>query len=149
MPQSRRLVTGQYYILYRQTAASPVEWTPLACLTSKSFKSPTKVIDITSDCGPDTLAGFAAQTVDIAGFVDYDSTDSESGTELYQLQQDVQNQMSPAYTWKIEPEAPLTGDSTFTFDANISNYQQDFNTDTPVGFTATFGVQGVVALTIT
>ncbi len=149
MPQSRRLVTGQYYILWRQTTASPVEWTAIACLTSKSLKSPTKVIDLTSDCGPDTLAGFANQSLDIAGFVDYDVSDSESGNELYDLQQATTNQESPAYTWKIEPETPASGDATWNFDANISNWQEDWATDTPNSFTATLGIQGVAVLTRT
>jgi hypothetical protein len=148
MAQTRRLAVGSYYILSRLTTASPEEWTVIACLTSKSFKSPTKVIDVTSDCGPDTLAGFAAQTVDVAGFCDFDSSDSESGGELYNLQQAPTNSLSPAYTWKIEPETPIAGDYTLTFDGNISNYQWDANTDNPVSFTATLGVQGTVTLMI-
>ena len=146
--QIRRLVQGQYYLLERLTQASPEEWTPLACLTTKSFKSPTKTIDVTSDCGPDQLAALANQTIDIAGFVDYDSSDSESGQTLYDLQQDPQNAESPAYSWRIYPATSQAGDQSLTFDANISNFQEDFNTDTPVSFSATLGVQGTVTQTI-
>lgn len=142
--QSRRLQQGQYYILSRRESASPDVWIPIACLTTKSFKSPTKTIDVTSDCGPDQLAALANQTVDIAGFVDYDSSDSESGQNLYELQQDTQNQSSPAYHWRIYPGDAITGDQSLEFDANISNFQEDFNTDTPVSFSATLGVQGTV-----
>lgn len=142
--QSRRLQQGQYYILSRLSVASPETWVPLACLTTKSFKSPTKTIDVTSDCGPDQLAALANQTIDIAGFVDYDSSDSESGQSLYELQQDPQNQSSPAYSWKLYPATSQAGDQSLTFDANISNFQEDFNTDNPVSFSATLGVQGVV-----
>lgn len=144
MAQSRRIVSGQYYILSRLTSASPETWVVVACLTQKSLKLPTKTIDITSDCGPDQLAGTASATIDIAGFVDYDSSDSESGQDFIELMQDSQNNESPAYSWKLEPETPVTGDQSFTFDANISNYQQNFNTDNPVDFTATLGVQGII-----
>ena len=145
MAQSRRIVSGQYYILSRLVSASPDTYTPIACLTTKSLKSPTKTIDITSDCGPDQLAGTANPTIDIAGFVDYDSTDSESGQDLFSLQQASQNNESPAYSWKLEPESPIAGDQSLTFDANISNFQEDFNTDNPVSFSATLGVQGFIA----
>lgn len=140
---------GQYYVLSYQSQASPVEWKVVACLTQKSFKSAVATIDATSDCGPDQIGGTTTQTFSIQGIEDYDPSPAISGTRLYQLQSNAQNQSSPAYTWKLEPASPIEGDTSLLFNAFISNYQQDYNTDNPITFSADLGIQGLAEIDVT
>lgn len=141
------LHVGQYYILSYQSVASPVAWKVVACLTQKSFKAAVATVDATSDCGPDQIGGTTTQTFSIQGIEDYGNSAIESGSDLYLLQTAAQNQQSPAYTWKLEPATPVVGDTTLLFNAFISNYQNDWNTNQPITFTADLSVQGIAGLT--
>lgn len=141
-----RRQSGQYYGLYYQTVASPATWKLIACLTSKSFKSALAVIDATSDCGTDSLGGNITQSVSIQGFEDFNDSTIESGADLYTLQVDAQNQTTPAYTWKLAPITPATGDHTLTFYGFISNFQRDYQVNQPITFTADLNIQSGTAV---
>jgi hypothetical protein len=142
-----RRQSGQYYALSLQTVASPVTWEVVACLKTKSFKSALNVIDATSDCGTDSLGGNITQSFSINGFEDFSDSTIQTGNDLYSLQVAAQNQSSPAYTWKLAAVVPQTGDTILTFNAFISNYQQDYATNDPIGFTADLNIQGTAVLT--
>lgn len=142
-----RRQTGQYYALSLQTVASPATWEVVACLTTKSFTSALNVIDATSDCGVDSLGGNITQSFSIEGFEDFGDSTIQTGNDLYNLQIVPQNQTSPAYTWKLAAVSPVTGDTILTFNAFISNYQQNYATNDPIGFSATLNIQGTAVLT--
>lgn len=147
---AERKVMGQYFILSYESSASPVTWVPVACLTSKTLKVANKTIDATSDCGADFLAGLANSTVSAKGFYDFGNAGVKSGQDLFSLQAAAQNGLSPAYTWKIAPVTPVTGDPTWTFNGAINNFQGDFNVDAPAEFSVDLLVQtGGIVQTIT
>ena len=106
------------------------------------------VIDATSDCGTDSLGGNITQSFSIAGFEDFGDSTIQTGNDLYSLQIAAQNQSSPAYTWKLAAVTPVAGDIQYVFSAFISNFQQDFATNEPIGFTADLNMQGVAVKTI-
>ncbi len=145
---SGRRQTGQYYALSLQTVASPATWEVVACLKTKSLKSALAVIDATSDCGTDSLGGNITQSFSIAGFEDFGDSTIQTGNDLYSLQIATQNQSSPAYTWKLAAVTPIATDIQYVFNAFISNFQQDFATNEPIGFTADLNMQGVAVKTI-
>lgn len=148
MATTSRIEQGQYYILSYQSNDSPIEWTPLACLTQKSFTSAVNAINVTSDCGPSSIGGTTTQTFNIAGFVDYEGAAVISAPNLYDLQIDAQNSRDPAYSWKIEPATPVAKDQTLEFDAFISNFKENWQTDQPVDFTVDLTIQGIAVQTI-
>lgn len=144
-----RIEKGQYFILSYLSGTSPDEWTPVACLTQKTFDSAVAATSVTSDCGPSSIGGTTTQTFNAQGFVDFDSSDSISGPGLYDLQIADQNGLDPAYSWKIEPASPVTGDQSLTFNALINHYNESWQTDQPTSFTCDFTIQGIAAQSIT
>lgn len=134
---------GQYWVLEIGDSGSPETWRTVACLKSKGIDSNTKVIDGTSDCGPNYQPGFQTSTATAAGFYAFDDDTVDSGIELFDLQQN-----STIKDWRITPVTPVIGDPTWTFVGFISSFKNTFNTDEMAAFDISWQVQGYVTQTI-
>ena len=136
---------GQYYGLYVVDVASPEVDTLIACLNNKGFKIANKVIDGTSDCGPDFAAGFPNSSLSFKGFMDYANATTYSGDDMttWAINQTIKD-------FVLKPiGTPVKGDATRRFSGFISSYEETFNTDQFVEFNVTLQVQGNITQTIT
>jgi hypothetical protein len=131
---------GQYWGLYIGDGASPEAWILVACLNNKGFKIANKVIDGTSDCGPDYLPGFPNSTVAGKGFLTISQPNVQSSKSMFII---AQTQVSK--DWLIQPvDTPTTGDPSWSFTGFLSNFAQDFNTDAMAEFSFDIQVQGYI-----
>ena len=131
---------GQYFGLYLETGGSPTGFTLVACLNNKGIKIANKVIDGTSDCGPNYLCGFPDTTVNCKGYENFYDNTVESMNQLRAIAIAQTSQV-----WIIQPiGTPQTGDYSLGFTGFVSNWQEEFNTDTVIDFTMDIQVQGVI-----
>lgn len=128
---------GQEYALALGNAASPEVFTGIACLTSKEITINNKVIDGTSDCGPVFAVGFANNSVNCKGFVDFANAATKSGDDLLTLANS-----KASSDFKISAVTPATGDQIITFTGFVASYKQTWATDTMIGFDCTLQVTG-------
>lgn len=139
---AERKETGQYYTLEIGDAASPENFTPIACITDIEPNVATKVIDGTSFCGPDYAPGFPNTTLALKGFEEYSGT-NESGTTLFTLQQN-----KTIFDFRLVPvDAAVSGDVSYAGQGFISAWKQTYQVDTFIGFDVT--IQGKGTLTQT
>lgn len=137
---------GQYYGLYVETGNSPTGWTLIACLNNKEFSIDNKVIDATSDCGPDFLKGFANSKVTGKGFVTYDDNTVDSGYAVMALAQLASN--ASTKNFMLAPATPVSGDLIRTWEGFVNAYKETANTDAAIEFDFGIQVQGDISQAI-
>lgn len=140
----RRALNGNDIVL----AVDPLggtSYTLLVCLNSNSIESTTSVIDASSKCGPNKLAGITDNKISLE-IIDYvDTTNSElSSADLFDLQQ-----AKTTITWKYGKVVPAAGDNTYTGSGFFANWKNTANKNSPVTTTCDLEVQGTITKTRT
>lgn len=139
---------GQYYALEISDDGSPETWALIACLNQKGFTIANKVIDGTSDCGPNFAAGFANSTAKATGFEAFqDPEDRFTAPSLFDLAQSKESRTFRFYPIGTDANPAATGDSIYTFTGFVSNYDDNMSTDENIGFDVSWQVQGNIERT--
>lgn len=116
-------------------------WQLVGCITETDIDGTRETIDASSKCGPAQLAG---QKTDTANFTGYFNTDPEAGEVSMQ-------EIAAAYDagdirhWKVEHE---DSDILYReFRGPVTAYNESYNQNEPVTFTASIGINGDVIRT--
>lgn len=127
------------------SGATPSNWDTVVCLTSKSLKRVTQVIDAASQCGPDTLAGNQTITVDFEGQQLLDpETDQLSGAYLHDVWADKRT-----FHWKLSTATPAADDVVYTGKGFLSDLSDNYGDNSPSTFTGSIAVKGTISRHVT
>lgn len=123
------------------SGATPSNWDTVVCLTNKSLKRVTQVIDAASQCGPDTLAGNQTITVDFEGQQLLDPATNElSGAYLHDVWADKRT-----FHWKLSKVATTSDDVVYTGQGFLSNLDDSYGDNNPSTFNGSIAVKGSIS----
>lgn len=134
-------VTGDDMYLFIDLSGGTTNYDTVVCLTSKSIKRTTSVIDAATQCGPYKLPGAQDVTVDFEGnFMLDPAANRISSSHLHDAWADKRS-----ISWKVAKGVPGDGDVSYTGKGFISDLTDTFGGADPSKFSATIAVQGSIS----
>ncbi len=126
--------------------AGGTSYDTVVCGTGLSITGEANIIDATSKCGSDVIAGIPPPaTIEFEGQQLFDPASGKiSGADIFDL---FQNQT--IIGWKVAPDTPATGDPIKSGKAIISSLGEDYALGSPSTFSITLTVKGDITQTIT
>lgn len=131
-------ISGNDVLLYVSTDG--VTYDTVICLTSNAITRATSIIDANSKCGPDSLPGVQSNTLTFEGQVMLDP--SGSTTSVDELD-DYWRTKQTIY-WKMGPVSPAIGDITYYGTGFIATLDETAAIDTPMTFSGSIGIYGII-----
>lgn len=127
---------------YDVSLTATPDWKVVACITDTDLDSSRETIDVSSKCGPGTLAGQATNSVNFTGFFIIDEdTEQVSGQTLADINF---NQDGVSKHWRLIDED--TGGALYyrEFNGPLTAYNESSNNNEAVTFTGTISIIGNV-----
>lgn len=137
---AERKINGNDMFLFIDVTGGTSNYDTLVCLTSKSLKRVTAVLDAASQCGPDKIAGNQDITVDFEGQQTLNpDTNRISGAYLHDVWADKRT-----FHWKLAPAIPVADDIIYTGQGFLSDLSDTYGSETAT-FSGSIAVKGSIS----